>query len=305
MAAAALLGAVFVGTALLAGTAPKDLRGGRRADEDTPPKTFYALRRVGAELVEVDSGSGQVVRTIIDLGAAEVAEGTGGLIDGIHLAADSRDLWFSRYLREPGVVYRLRLPDGQLERVTDGHGAAVSPDGRRLALIRQSDLVIVDLTSRQERVFAGLVGELGGAETAWAGDSRRLAVQILGADVAGAEIVDAETGETTELQPEGEAASNYRVLSPTWRPSDGLLGVVCCHTGEMVEGEPPQSTTLVLHDSAGVEQRRIYLPGSAWDIDWDSTGSHLLTTNGDRVRHYHDGRFSDVPRIDDVFAIAW
>ncbi|MGH9012067.1 MAG: hypothetical protein ACRDYF_19810 [Acidimicrobiia bacterium] len=155
-------------------------------------------------------------------------------------------------------------------------------------------------------MFAGVVGELGGVETAWAGDSRRVAVEMTGADVSVVNVVDTQTGETTDLQPVGEAAINYRVLSPAYRPSDGLLTVVCCHTGEIVEGEPPQSTTLVLHDPAtGAEQSRIKLPSPARDIDWDPTGSHLLLTDGDRVRRYRDGGFSDIPNIDKVFAVAW
>lgn len=302
---AALLGAVFVGTAVLA-TAGSDDRRGRVAGRTAPPRTFFAMRRVGAEIVEVDSGTGRVVRTIVDLGEPEPAETSGGLIDGIDLAADERAVWFSRYSREPGVVYRVRLPDGTPERVVDGHGASVSRDGRRLALIRRADLVVVDLTTGQERLFAGLVGELGGAGTVWAGDSHRLAVEILGADVSGVTIVDTQTGETTDLQPVDQPAIEYRVLSPAHRPGDGLLGVVCCHTGEIVDGEPPQSTTLVLHDPAsGAEQHRIGLLAPVREIDWDQTGSHLLITDGDRVRHYHDGRFRDIPAIDDVFAVAW
>lgn len=304
MVGAVLLGAVFAATAVLAVVAPDDV--GRRAGEAALPKVFFAMRRVGAQIVEVDSGTGRVLRTIVDLGDPEVVENAGGLIDGIDLAADGRTLWFSRYSREPGVVYRVRLPDGTPERVADGHGASVSPDGRRLALIRRADLVVVDLITGRERLFAGLVGELGGAGTAWAGDSRRLAVEILGADVSGVVILDTQTGESTELQPVDRPAIDYRVLAPAWRPSDGLLGVVCCHTGEIVDGEPPQSTILVFHDPAsGAELHRTGLRAPARDIDWDPSGSHLLVTDGDGVRRYDDGRFSGIPSIDDVFAVAW
>jgi hypothetical protein len=272
-----------------------------------PPKTFFAMRRVGAEIVEVESSSGRVLRTIVDLGRdPDVVSSTGGLIDGVDLAADGGVLYFSRYLREPGVVYRVRLPDGKAEPVADGHGASVSPDGRRLALIRGADLVVRDLATGQERVFGGVVGELGGVGTAWGGDSRHVAVEISGADISVVNVVDTQTGETTDLQPVGEEAINYRVTSPAYRPGNGVLTVVCCHTGEIVEGEPPQSTTLVLHDPAtGAEQSRIELPSPAREIDWDPTGSHLLLSNGDHVRRYCDGRFIDIPNISDVFAVAW
>jgi hypothetical protein len=277
------------------------------ADNGPQSASFLAMRRVGAEIVEVESSTGRVVRTIVDLGGdPEAVAGSGGLIDGIDLAADGQHLYFSRYLREPGVVYRVRLPDGEHERVADGHGASVSPDGQRLALIRRADLVVRDLTTGQERVFAGVVGELGGAGTAWAGDSRRVAVEILGADVSVVNVVDTQTGETSDLQPMGLGPLEYRVISPAYRPSDGMLSVVCCHTGQIVDGEPPQSTTLVLHDFAtGAERSRMELPGPARDIDWDPTGSELLLTDGDRVRRYSNGRFSDIPNINEVVAVTW
>lgn len=265
------------------------------------------MRRVGAEIVEVDTNNGRVERAIVDLGPdGEAVANTGGLIDGIDLSADRRALYFSRYSQEPGTVYRVWLPDGSPERVAEGHGASVSPDGRQLALLRGSDLVIRDLTTQQERVFGAVVGELGGSGTAWAADSRRLAVEISGADVTVVNIVDTRNGRTTDLQPVDQPAIEYRVIGPAYRPGHGLLGVVCCHDGDIVDGEPPQSMILVLHDPTnGIERSRITLPAPASDIDWDRSGSHLLLTNGDRVRHYHDGRFSDIQGVDDVFAVAW
>lgn len=299
-----MLAAVFVGTAILTAVAP-DQPGGPAA-RAAPPRTFFAVRRVGAEIVEIDSGTGRVVRPLVDLGGPDAAERTGGLIDGIDLAADGRALWFSRFSAEPGVVYRLMLANGQPERVTDGHGASVSPDGRYLALIRRSDVVIRDLTTAHERVFTAMAGDLGGVQTAWSDDGRHVAVEISGADVSGVEILDTVTGETVAPKPEGDSAVNYRVISPRYRPSDGLLGVVCCHDGEIVEGEPPQNTELVLHDPiTGVEQSRVRLPFSAWALDWDTTGTHLLLTDGDRVHHWSGGRFRDVPEINGVYGVAW
>jgi hypothetical protein len=297
--AAALLGALFAATAILAATSP--------AAPPAAAETFFAVRRFGSEIVEVDLRNGRVVRTIVDLGGdPEVVAESGGLIDGVTLAADGRALYFSRYSREPGAVYRAWLGGGEPERVADGHGASVSPDGRWLALIRGADAVIRDLNSHRERVFQGVVGDLGGVETVWVGDGGHLAIEISGADISVVNLLDVQTGERTELRPAGEAAINYRVRSPAYRPSDGLLGVVCCHDGEIVEGEAPGSMTLVLHDPAsGAERHRIGLPVPVWDIDWDRTGWHLLFTDGDRVRRYSDGRFRDVPEIGDVYAVAW
>jgi hypothetical protein len=300
---------VVIALALVAGPAcDGSTRISARADEAAPPGTFFAVRNLGTQIVEIDSNSGRVRRTVVDLRHEdpEAVASTGGLIDGLHLAADRRVLYYSRWSGEPSSVYQVALPDGDPERVVDGHGASVSPDGRRLAFIRRADLLIRDLASNDERVFDGLVGELGGVETAWANDSRRLAVEISGADVSGVEIVDTETGEIVALQPEGELAANYRVVSPRYRPSDGILSVVCCHTGEIVEGEAPHSMTLVLHNpTTGAEQTRMRLPFPARDTDWDAAGSHLIFTDGDRVHHYSDGQFRDVPRISDIDAVAW
>ncbi|MEW6473720.1 MAG: hypothetical protein AB1679_15825 [Actinomycetota bacterium] len=263
------------------------------------------MRRIGAHIVEVDSATGRVVRTIVDLGDPEAGGSSGGLIDGIELAADRRSLWFSRYSGEPGVVYRVGLPDGSPERVADGHGASVSPDGRRLALIRRSDLVIRDLATGSENVFPGLVGDLGGVQTAWGSDCRRLAVEIAGADVAIVEIVDSETGETQALTPADGLAINYRVITPQYESLHGQLSVVCCHTGEVIEGQAPHMT-LVLHDpTTGSEKSRVELPAPAVDTDWDATGTHLLFTDGDRVHFFSAGRFEDIPGLNDVHAVAW
>jgi hypothetical protein len=281
-----------------------DPTGIRTADR---PETFFAVRRIGAEIVEVGSDSGRVRRTVVDLGAdSEAVSASGGLIDALDLPADRRSLYYSRSLPGPGAVYRIALPDGAPERITEGYAVSVSPDGSRLALVRGSGLVIRELATGHEGVIHGVVGELGAARTAWAADSRRLAVEISGADVSVVDIVDTDTGEVTDLHPVGETEINYRVMSPAFRPSDGTLAVVCCHDGDLVEGEPPQNRELVLHDSrTGVERSRIRLPFSAWGLDWDAGGSVLLLTDGDRVHQYHGDRFRTVPSITDVYAAAW
>ena len=85
-----------------------------------------------------------------------------------------------------------------------------------------------------------------------------------------------------------------------------MVGVVCCHDGEIVEGEPPHNTELVLHDpTTGAEQSRVRLPFSAWGLDWDPTGAHLIFTDGDRVHYSSGGRFREVPGMSDVYAVAW
>lgn len=294
------------GHASTTSTRPTSSRGPLQQPADRPA-TLFAVRRIGAEIVEVDADSGRVRRTVVDLGAdSEAVAAQGGLIDALDLAADRRVLYYSRYLPGPGSVYRVELPDGAPQRIAEGYAASVSPDGRRLALVRGTELVIRELATGQERVFHDVVGDLGAARTAWAADSRRVAVEISGADVSVVDIVETHTGEVVDLHPGGELEVDYRVISPGYRPSDGALAVVCCHDGELVEGEPPQSTELVLHDPVtGAEQSRMRLPFSAWDFDWDATGSHLLLTDGDRVHEYSAGRFRIVPSISGVYAVAW
>ena len=85
--------------------------------------TFFAVRHIGTEIVEVESGSGRLRRTVLGLGNdPELVSDTGGLIDGLHLSTDRQVLYYSRYSTEPGSVYRVHLPDGAPERITDGHG---------------------------------------------------------------------------------------------------------------------------------------------------------------------------------------
>ena len=282
--------------------------GGDAAHAGAAPQTFFAVRDVGTGIVEVEVASGRVLDTLVDLGHGdpEGVAASGGLIDGVHLTADRRHLYYSRHTTDPGSVYRLPLPDGVPEQIADGYGASVSPDGRRLARIRRADLVIRDLTTSDEQVFTGMVGDLGGVQTAWANDSRHLAVEISGADVSVVAVVDTATGQATAPQPDGGLAVDYRVTSPRFRPSDGVLAVVCCHTGEIIEGDPPDSLDVVLHDPVtGTELRRWRLPVPARDIDWDRTGSQLLFTDGDRVRYSGGGRYTEVPEVRDVYAVAW
>ena len=303
--------AVMIPLALVAGpascTTAQDGAGPPGTGSAGGPETFFAVRRIGVEIVEVDSDSGRVRRTVVDLGAnSEVVSATGGLIDALDLPADRRALFYSRSLPGPGSVFRIELPDGAPERIAEGYAASVSPDGRRLALVRGTELVIREVESGQERGFPDVVGELGAARTAWSADSRRVAVEISGADVSVVDMVDADTGEVTDLHPLGELEVNYRVIAPGYRPSERVLAVVCCHDGELVGGEPPQNTELVLHDPrTGAERSRMGLPFSAWDFDWDASGSVLLFTDGDRVHRYSGGRFRTVPAVHDVYALAW
>lgn len=52
------------------------------------------------------------------------------------LGPDRQTLYYT--VGYAGPLYRVVLPDGKPERIADGHGVSVSPDGQRLAFVRNS-----------------------------------------------------------------------------------------------------------------------------------------------------------------------
>jgi hypothetical protein len=182
----------------------------------------------------------------------------------------------------------------------------VSPDGRRLAFINGTRLHVRNLGTGEERIFDDVLGELGGHATSWAGDSRSLAFEMEGADVSSVAMIDTATGEMVRPQPEGEDAVNYWAYSPQYRPSDGLLGVVCCGSGDRAPHDPPPGGTFVLHDPAtGRERERFALPFGADQADYDSSGLHQLFTTGGEVHRHYGGEFTRVPRTTGIRLVAW
>jgi WD40-like Beta Propeller Repeat len=279
------------------------------------PKSFYAVRDHGTEIVEVATAIGQVVRTVIDFGPYREPPSDGGqdpntYIDGLDLAPDGRTLWYGAGgLYQNGSVFRLALPEGTPKEIAAGHGPSVSPDGRRLAWIDGTTIRIRDLGDGTEQTLSEAVG-LEGHDTTWSADSTKLAFLTGGADSFSVAAFDIASGRSTDPRPAHETRGVlYTPYAPRYRPSDGLLAVACC--GEIPDPPPdlrPPSPAFVLHDPAtGAERDRIDLSITPGAHDYDRSGSHHLVvaaTEGD-VYLDQDGDLRRIPEITGVTELAW
>lgn len=118
--------------------------------------------------------------------------------------------------------------------------------------------------------------------------------------------IDTRSGEIIELRPKGPDPANYFAHSARFRPSDGLLGVVCCIIPDVPLDNPPPSRDFVLHDPAtGREKERLTLPFSTWDHDYDPSGNHQLLTSRSAVYRRSNGELIPVPDTEDVSFVAW
>jgi hypothetical protein len=225
-------------------------------------------------------------------------------IESLDVDPDRKTLYFGVGLTGP--LYRLELPDGSPQRIGDGNGITISPDGSRLAFARRRDLVVRSLPRGQEEVLEGFIGDLGGRPVSWAADSRTLAVEIDGADVTHVVVLDTASGDTTELKPRSGDPRNYTPEGPWFRRSDGLLAVVCCSSGEINPEAPPATPELVLHDPAtGEERDRGPLRLRAWGYDYDSSGTHQLLTSADDIYRQSDGEMIAIPDIPGARLAVW
>jgi hypothetical protein len=268
-----------------------------------PPTTFFAVLGFDRRIVEVDATTGDVIRTVVDVPDSGSTAG-GEAIDSLTMDADRRTLWFGVGLTGP--LYRIVVPDGSPERIGDGEGITVSPDGRRLAFARGQDLVVRRLPGGEEKVFAGFIGDLGGRPVSWAPDSRALAVEIDGADVSRVVLVDTVTGATTEPKPRSGDPLDYTPHHPWFRRPDGLLAVVCCTSGEIDPEKPSAPGELVLHDPVtGDERERMRLEPQAWGFDYDPSGAHQLLVSDDAVYRRSGGQVTRIPGIAGARLAVW
>ncbi len=239
----------------------------------TGPKSFFAVTDDSRRLVEVDLATGEVLRTVVDVRRAD-----GGFvaIDGLDIAPDRRTAYCS-VTTERGheSVYRVTMPDGAPERLADGSGPSISPDGNRLAFVDRTVIHVRDLRTGEDRTFSDAVGELGGSDTTWSPDGRNLAFATHAADsVGGTGSIDTATGKPIDPQPATPDPTRiYAAYSGRYRPSDGLLAVICCEIPNTDLDDPRHGRSLVLHDPlTGAEEDRLALSFRGGTVAFGATG---------------------------------
>ena len=301
-------GGLLAGSLLLVGMAAAVAvlltTGGSTERESAEPEMFFAVRDAHTEIVEVETATGKVRRTLIDFGppggraqppdvSPEVS------IESLELAANGSSLFFGRFsLPERYAVYRLDLPDGRPVRVAAGRGPSVSPDGRWLAYAQDAAIRVRDLTTGEERVFEYIFGELGGVTTSWSADSTAVAFEVEAADSVHPGLLNTLSGQVTELEPlEGSSPGGYTAYSPVFRHADGLVAVACCIAPVVSPDIPPIAPRLALHDPrTGREAVRRVLPFALGPLDFDRSGVHLLAIGPDGLPYrVRDNRLIEVP----------
>lgn len=181
-------------------------------------------------------------------------------------------------------IYAIAL-GGRRAYVGVGENVSPSPDGRRLAYVNASGLVLADGDgSNPHLMLAGL----GLVDVHWAPDSSRLALTVAtgGGSVREQTVIvfDPSTGTATTLGTGSE---------PRWSPDGSTIAFV----DYLANGEP-----WVFLERPGGSERRQLVPGQSVG-PWSPDGRLLLVDNGGmRVVPVAGGDPIEIPRLD---GLAW
>jgi Tol biopolymer transport system component len=172
----------------------------------------------------------------VSLAAAALAGGARGDLPAPQLVVSSD---YTRWSDDHVFVWR---PGGRLRALALGSAATASPDGRRVAFLRDGALWTVRSDSRGERRIAALTGEhwLGRGLT-WSPDGSRVAVPVVG---RGTDIVDLEA----------RTVSSVQALSVGFSADGTQMAYVDADGLEVadVDGSPPRLVAPDWFDAIGI-----------------------------------------------------
>lgn len=244
------------------------------AAADLPPFLVAADEK---RLVVLDSGTGRIVRTLVQLppDPAEPVEECCDHVGDIALSPDGATVYY-HLVGEPGAgqIWRVPVEGGEPEPVaTNAADPAVSPDGKRLAYTR-GDLVVRELATGEERTLAAEGYYVTGP--AWAPDSRRVAYSVdVDARPGGVHLLDTATARSlTDARPVPVSPHQDRpdVFVGAWRGATGELVVIryCCWP------EPGGAPVDLLAVREGRVVSTSTAPSWLFDLDYDTTGTYRL-----------------------------
>jgi hypothetical protein len=130
-------------------------------------------------------------------------------------------------------IRRVPTAGGRPERVDDGFGPRVSPDGSGLAYFQEVkegllDLVLRDLSTGEDRIVIGMIDCDCDALMSWEPSGRNLLVQTVSCGCGGRsymdmELVDISTGSRAKLPVPAAIDMNAAWGSPTFLPDGNLF----------------------------------------------------------------------------------
>jgi hypothetical protein len=292
------------------------------------PRSFVAVRAESTQLALVASATGRVIRTLVDLGPRQRADGDdlgSPYIDAVSLTPNGESVYYSVGPEADGPIYRVATVGGDPEEITTGRSPVVSPDGARLAFMRRVadggryGVVVRDLATGDERVLEERdegVGDIVGT-TGWTTDGRYvLAEEFCQEACVSAVLVDtASSGEAALEDPhlhrdpndavEGQGPSSWRADA---RAVDGLVGFieVCCPGIEGTGPRPGGDSFAVIDPVTGLLKGRISLPFTATQAEYDVTGKHQLFVDTEgRVHRRSSGPDFVTYRLAGISLVDW
>ncbi|MEL7155798.1 MAG: hypothetical protein AAFN30_04280 [Actinomycetota bacterium] len=259
----------------------------------TIPDSFWAIDDARFDLVRVDADTGNVIETLGGWGA-ELAQGEGAqVLTSVEVAPGGR-LWLddccepafgSVFDVDDDQRFDLRADSGAVGRRT-GLSPEVSPDGALVAVAVGSDGVSVTTTGSGAAVaegsaIASVVADAIGADPdaigfpyplAWL-SAEVLVVVSPGADEATLQAVDVSGATPVAVGPAVVLDGN--VVAGDVR-TDGHLVIALSEAG--ADASAPVAGR-VLDPDTGEVVAAFALPDGTSGIDYDTTGTYLLTVN--------------------------